>query len=133
MRLSDRIDKALHNNGLPSIRTPTPIKENAPDFDGALEAFLSTGPGVVAALNREYCGKLAKSDTAKIVMASGIPVYKNLKEAKFSNHTVDEDGVGCVVVESIDNIKLPMKIGNFTIQDIQKRNDGLYTVQFIEE
>ena len=91
MRLSDRIDRALSRNGLPTIPTPAPNLEES------------------------------------------TIVYKNLKEAKFVDHTVDEDGIGCVVVESIDNIKLPMKIGGFTIQDIQKRNDGLYTVQFIEE
>jgi len=133
MRLSDRIDRALRDSGLPSIHVPTPIREHAPDFESAVNAFLSTGPGVVAALNREFDREFAQSPAAKKVMATGVPVYKSLKEAKFSNHTVDEDGIGCVVVESIDNIKLPMKIGNFTIQDIQKRNDGLYTVQFIEE
>jgi len=132
MKLSDRIDIALSRNGLPTI-TPTPIKEHAPDFDGAVEAFLSTGPGVVAALNREFCRALAKSPAAKKLMTTGTPVYKNLQEAKFCNHVVDEDGIGCIIVEFVDSIKLPIKIGNFTIQDIQKRNDGLYAVQFIEE
>ena len=89
MRLSDRIDRALRDNGLPSI----PILTSTPTTS----------------------------------------VYKSLSDVCFEDHDVDEDGVGCVVVESIDNIKLPMKVGNFTIQDIQKRNDGLYTVQFIEE
>ena len=130
MNLSDKIDRALARNRLPKVSTLAPtIKES--EFESEIDAFLSTGPGVVAALNRSFC---TKNPAAKTLMAVGVPVYKSLEEAKFGNHKVDEDGIGCIVVETINGgIKLPMKVGNFTIQDIQKRNDGLYTVQFIEE
>jgi hypothetical protein len=46
----------------------------------------------------------------------------------------DEDGIRKAVVRNIglEQINLPMSVGRFIVDDIQKRTDGTYEVHFAE-
>jgi hypothetical protein len=58
-------------------------------------------------------------------------IYKTLEEGLKSarKHKPDEFGTTVIVVETIgDKIQLPMRVGNWLVQDAQKRNDGRYEV-----
>jgi len=49
-------------------------------------------------------------------------------------HEPDEFGTTVIVVEDIGaKIQLPMKIGKYTVDDIQKKSDGHYEVHLVSD
>lgn len=62
--------------------------------------------------------------------------YETLKEGLKSahRHEPDDFGTTIIVVEQIgDRIQLPMRVGKYIVDDIQKRSDGRYEVHLVSD
>jgi hypothetical protein len=62
-------------------------------------------------------------------------IFTTLHEAlKRKKHDRDEFGVATAIVRKInlEQIRLPMKVGRHTVEDIQRMQSGLYEVHFTE-
>ena len=105
MRLADRLNSVLAKNNLTPVSTPEIAEKTIPK------------------------PSIKESKPKKSVKG-----YKTLKEGLGSSHkhSPDEFGTTVIVVENIGNkIQLPMRAGKYTVDDIQKRTDGLYEVHLV--
>jgi hypothetical protein len=105
MKLEERLEKALaeHNLSVPAP-TPTPtITEEKPP-------------------QPKPKPKTVKND------------YNTIKEGlqHLSKHKTDEDGIGCFTAKKtgLGKIQLPMIVGDYVIEDIQRVKTGNYQVHF---
>lgn len=100
MKLEERLEQALAERNL-CVFTPA-TKETAPK---------PSKPAVVHSAN-----------------------YKTVGEGleHLSEHETDEDGIGCFTAKTtgLGKIQLPMVVGNYVIEDIQRVRTGNYQVHF---
>jgi len=104
MKLSDRLDKALQQRNLSGVK-PQPKSKPIPKP--------TTEPPQPPVATSDH-------DT----------VQEGLLH--LDAHHIDEDGTGSFTAHSlaVSNIQLPMCVGNYVVEDIQRTKTGTYQVQF---
>lgn len=114
MKLEDKLDSALKNNNLYYY-----ISEAA------------------ATINiEEQQQDTASEDNEDSDVLSDAKQFENIEQAvrQIDPNISDEFGVISVIVKSIDeNIVLPMRIGNYIVDDAQKTKHGLYEVHLVSD
>ena len=107
MKLSDRLDKVLQQRNLGGVK-PKPKPKPEPKPEPAQPMVKSPQPPT------------SDHDT----------VQEGLLH--LDAHRTDEDGAGSFTANSlaISNIQLPMHVGNYIVEDIQRTKTGIFQVQF---
>jgi len=112
MNLEDRLNLALRKNKLLGIRIELqPVVE-------------------------ETKSRSVVENEKVIIVQPTIKTYKTIKEGLKSahKHRPDDFGTTIIVVEAIEKkIKLPMKIGEYIVDDVQRRTDGQYEVHLVND
>ena len=105
MKLSERLDKALAKRNLDY---PPPPKQALPPRPS----------------------KQTPPQPAKEITTNYPTVQEGLRNLQ--QHNTDEDGVGSFTAKNlgIDKIQLPMTVGEYVVEDIQRTKTGIIQVQF---
>jgi hypothetical protein len=103
MKLSDRLDKALARHNLMRIVPPT--------------TGMSSTPSII-------------TPVAPTITTTYDTVSEGLQN--LHKHNTDDDGIGSFTAQNlgINKIQLPMVVGEYVVEDIQRAKTGIIQVQF---
>lgn len=125
MKLSDRLDKALLEQGLSGHD-----KRKNPDTSQSDDRTTPQPPTTLDYTEPQPQREDPPPRADPVVEAT----YETVQEGfqHLDQHEIDEDGVGSFTSKhmDVDDIRLPMPLGEYIIEDIQRTNMGIIQVQF---